>query len=491
MLILNSMTRASPETKLILLLLLVHRQNYGMDAQSKALITSNSVGITRSQINTGYCYLVDEGYLWEVKTVAKCQQTGKRKPESIYGLTAASIELWFQSVNQMMWKDDFFFLLSNKLGGKFQKLANNDVQTTDCLLVLIALLTYANPAKYVCGCDTRILSQMLGLSEVRIRRAILALAKSGMVSIAAQGVGDSKMFGQLAPIYQIHSVPTNMKIISVGVFVHTILIPFKFIDDLSEFYKKMKKNAAKSRLCNAKQDSGLSNEMYYELAKMITGKRIKDSIFHLCLSTIFSLVPWHAEALIALDSQEPKKESLSQLFTALQNQVYYTLAGVLFRNIFAWQEYSQTNFVQDQLSTSDALALMRLQTLDVLTRELSSIIQGLSSQWKVFVEGQGIKQPKLVGYLPDALMNVYPKRDNERTDSQVSTALEDAQKNLSNWRIACVLTAYVPNAEKYDHCAVMKDELWVFNTSISGKRIRHIKRMMCTNGKTVIFDKSG
>ncbi|MBU1309124.1 MAG: hypothetical protein KKE30_06285 [Gammaproteobacteria bacterium] len=291
MLILDSMTRAAPETKLILLLLLVYRQNYGMEAQSKALVTSNTVGLTRNQINTGYCYLVDEGYLWEVKTPSKCQQTGKLRKESIYGLTQASIDLWVQTVNQMMWKDDVFFLISNKLGGQFQKLVINVGQTTDCLLVLIGLLAYANPAKYVCGCEIRVLSQLLGLSEVRIRRAISALAKSGMVSIAAQGVGDSKMFGQLAPIYRIHSFPTNMKQICVGVFVQTNILPYNFIDGLAAFYEKMKMKAAKSRFKYPRQDSCLSDEMYHELSKMLKGKRIQDTIFQICLSTIFLLVP--------------------------------------------------------------------------------------------------------------------------------------------------------------------------------------------------------
>lgn len=491
MLILNSMTRAAPETKLILLLLLVHRQNYGMDAQSKALITSNSVGITRSQINTGYCYLVDEGYLWEVKTVAKCQQTGKRKSESIYGLTAASIELWFQSVNQMMWKDDFFFLLSNKLGGKFQKLANNDVQTTDCLLVLIALLTYANPAKYVCGCDTRILSQVLGLSEIRTRRAISALVKSGMVSIAAQGVGDTKMFGQLAPIYRIHSVPTNIKQVSVGVFVETTLVPFNFINGLAEFYKKMKKNSAKSRFRHSRQVSGLSDEMYYELGKMITGKRIEASIYHLCLSTIFSLVPWYAEVFGVLDSQDATEESANRRDAELLNQIFNLLSLVLFRGPITLPELNQTDFQQEPISTSDYMAQMRQFTLDSLTRELSSTIKGLSRQWRIFVEGQSLKQAKLVGYLPFEALTLIPYKAGDLASAPLPTLPEQTSGDLQNWIVSCLLTAHVPKDEKYDHCAVIYDELWVVNSSISGKRIRHIKRMICTNRKTLVFDKSG
>jgi hypothetical protein len=491
MLILDSMTRAAPETKLILLLLLVHGQNYGMDAQLKALVTSNTVGLTRNQINTGYCYLVDEGYLWEVKTPSKCQQTGKLRKESIYGLTQASIDLWVQTVNQMMWKDDVSFLLSNKLGGSFQKLVNNDGQTTDCLLVLIGLLAYANPAKYVCGCDTRLLSQLLGLSEARIRRAISALAKSDRVSVAAQGVGDSKMFGQLAPIYRIHSVRINMKLINVGVFVETTLMPFNFINDLREFYNKMKKNSAKSRFRHSKQVSILSDEMYYELAKMITGKRIEASIYHLCLSTIFSLVPWHAEVLGVLDSQEATEESTNRSDVELQNQIFDSLSMVLFRGSFALQELNQTNFQQDPISISDYMAQMRQYTLDSLTRELSSIIKGLSKQWIIFIEGQSLKQAKLVGYLPFGTMALIPYKTGDLASAQLPTLPEQATDDLQNGIVSCILTAHVPNDKKYDHCAVMDDELWVVEASISGKRIRHIKRMICANRKTKFFDISG
>lgn len=477
------MTRAAPETRLILILLLVHGQNHGMDAQSKALVISNTVGLTRNQINTGYGYLVDEGYLWEVKTTPKCQQTGKRRKESIYGLTQASVDLWVQTVDQMMWKDDVFFLLSNKLGGQFQKLVKNDGKTTDSLLVLIGLLAYANPAKYVCGCEIRVLSEMLGLSEIRIRRAIFALTKSDMVSVAAQGVGDSVMFGQLAPIYRIHSVPINTKVISVGVFVQTTLFPFKFINDLRDFNKKIKKHGVKLPSRDSERIPSLSYEMYYELAKLITGKRITASIYHLCLSTIFSLVPWHAKLISVFDYEEATLESVNRIDAELKNEIFNSLAMVLVRGPFALQEYRQTNFQQDPISISDYMAQMRRFTLDSLTLELSSIIKGISRQWNIFIEGQSLNQTKLVGYLPFGEMTLIPYKAGDLVSVQLPTLPDQTSGGLQNWIVSCLLTAQVPNDEKYDHCAVMRDELWVVNPSISGKRMRHIKRMSCTNRK--------
>jgi hypothetical protein len=481
------MTNASAETRLILLLLIVHGERCGFVPQSKVVLADNQPQFTNSQINRGYEYLVDEGYLWEIKNITKCPKTNRRKAESLYVLTPSTHELWRQTLNLMLWREDVLSVLrtfSNQLSSPKSQIG----QKTDSLLVLIVLLVNANNARFVLCLENKSIGALLRLSEVRVRRALTELGKSRLISVVAKGLADTKMFGQQAPIYWIQPFCPGNKNIHIGVHVSTYLTPFRFIEKLYKFYKAMKKCPAEHRFRYSKQVSGLSDEMYFELAKLITPKLIAMWLHHVCLSTVFSKVPLYAEVLSSIDTQVTKQECVDyqQARSTLMDQVYDTLGSVLYADNLELHEYS----AQDNQTSVNELTQLRQHTLIALTQELSGVIHDLAKQWRVFVQGQNIREARLIDHQRRGQIAVLPYKTPLPENSIQLGSVDHPTSNLENWLLSCVLTAYVPDRPEYDHCAVLGDELWMVEPSSSVKSVRSIKRLIFKDRGTVIIDKT-
>lgn len=487
MVILNTMTNASAETRLILLLLIVHGERCGFVAQSKVVLADNQPQFTKNQINRGYEYLVDEGYLWEIKNITKCQKTNRRKSEPLYALTPSTFELWRQTLDSMLWQEDVLFLLRT-LSNQPSSPKSQIGQKIDFLLVRIVLLVNANNARFVLSLENRSIGALLGLSEVRVRRALTELVKSRLISVVAKGLADTRMFGQQAPIYWIQPFCPGKKAIHIGVHVSTYLTPFRFVEKLYQFYKTMRNRPANNRFLYSKQVSGLSDEMYFELAKVITPKRIAQWLHHVCLSTVFSKVSLFAEVLRSIDSQVSKQEyaDYQQARSTLMDQVYDTLGSVLYAGHLKLHEYS----TQDSQKSVNELIQLRQHTLTALTQELSDVIHDLAKQWRVFAEGQNIREVRLIDYQRRGLIEVFPYKTQLPESSIPCDTLEHTASNLQNLRFSCVLTAYVPDRPEYDHCAVLGDELWMVDPSAPIKSVRSIKRLIFIDRGKVIIDKT-
>lgn len=481
------MTDASAETRLMLLLLIAHGEWYGFEARSKDFFVDNRLQLTNSQINRGCSYLVDEGYLWEVKSVAKCQKTNRRKSESLYTPTPAALQLWELTKNSMLWLEDVLFVLGN-LGYPISSYKSPIGKTTDTLLVFVALSANANDARFVVSCGNQRIAEMLGLSEIKVRRALAHLAKCQLISVVAKGLGDTIIFGQRAPIYWIQPICPNKKTIHVGVHVTTYLIPFRFIENLYQFYKTMKKRPSENRFKYSKQESGLSDEMYFELAKSITPTKIAIWLHHVCLSTVFSNVPWYAGVLRSIDLLESNEKTANPFDPrdVLKHKVYDILESALYSGNFKLHEYCP----QACQSSLNELTQIRQHIICSLSQELSSVIYGLAKQWRVLADELDIPSARLIDFQRRGQMLVFPDKSPKFESSVSMEHPTNVANHLEDWLISCVLTAYVPNDKKYNHCAVIGDEVWMVGPSKPEKSVRSIKRLICFESDKVIIDET-
>ena len=145
---------------------------------------------------------------------------------------------------------------------------------------------------------------------------------------------------------------------------------------------------------------------------------------------------------------------------------------------------------QDCQSSLNELTQIRQHIIRSLTQELSSVIYGLAKQWRVMVDGLAIPHAKLINFQRRGRMLVFPDKSPKFESSVSADHSTNVANHLEDWTIRCVLTAYVPDDKKYNHCAVIGDEVWMVGPSLLEKSVRSIKRLICFERNRVIIDET-
>jgi hypothetical protein len=456
--VLSSMTNATPETRLMLI---TWAARFGMSFQTGASGELGVSSLSKRHVKEALEYLVREGYFWQARSLSSSELKVKTKDSFDYGLTTECWRLWCESLdNCPVWAMEICHLLANSnLTNSAFRDSSNPMKVS-MLLVWTVLVSKANQAGYVVGFESLELQKILGMPRARINRSILALVKAGFISLAANCVARSVLLDPLKPIYKIHPKRPDKKTIKLGVDISGgNFTPFRFISSLQRFY-----NSARATKKNKLPlgDIPLSYEQYYELSKIFSHKKLATAIHHLCLSTIFSLVPKFADTYSDLRKTNDAALPPRTVIADLRKWVHQALVTHLASDLQDIEDLDSLGICQTTASKNADFELLRRYTLLALNNELVEIIMSLSKRWITWALRCEVTDAKLIGHMPSVLMISNPSA-NEVTDTSDS----EEQRSKDIWlAVYCVLEAYVPNDKKIGDSMVHNGVLYCSKISL-------------------------
>lgn len=482
--LLNSMSGASPETRLVLL---TWAFCLGTDFQSMTRgDLAAALGVSTRHLGVALEYLVREGYLWKIKSPFKRSVGEERKVRFDYGLTPAAWLMGRDWVSaECMWKDEINYVLC--LPQSVDETASEKFAaiTTQMRLVWIALLLSSNEAGYVVGLDSLALSKMLGMTNEQFRRAVQALSRKGIVSVAANQLARTTLFGPMYPIYKLHPQSTKSKVIMLGVALGDMqLDPMRFLSDLTNYYRRAAKGYGKRKL--PIQGSYLLDEQYFELAKYFRNPRLQALVYHACMSIILSVTPSYIANLKTSDSPKEVHQDSPEQATqvnqtrgceeaALSELVKSILVhGVFCQDLMSFAKASDETG-EDKLTNVDEVDILRQFTLSELTREVVNLIQQLSQQWRFFVDCIG-GAVRLLDHQRHYCMRTVLPRQNNLVEEKLETDPRDQEYDKL---VSCVFEVLVPNTKEYGDCMIVGDELFTANSSVTYSKTRKVDRLIC------------
>lgn len=449
--LLHSMTGATPETKLILM---TWASRLGSNFQSgNRSYLARALGVSIRNLDIALEYLLSEGYLWKIKSPLERQKGENARMRFAYGLTTECWRMWCEFHAACAWQNELIFVLNGKT------LADNDSSeksiriTTKMRLVWVVLLTQSNNARFIVGTDDLALCQLMGMTQLELRRAINALVFKGVISIVASGIVRTEMMGYLPPIYKMQMQQLDRKTVRFGVNLSSgLLIPLSCISRLTNFYSRACK-LAKGRYPS--QNSQLTDEQYFELSKLFSCNKLVVWVNHFCLSYIFSLLPVYIST----------QRSGSEVGDGFMSLLHKALSQVFFGAQSTFSDVPNTH--QDKNEHNDVIDKLKQYLLHVLTKESYFIIQELASQWQLFVECMG-EDGRIVDYKQEESMTYI-------NNSQ----LEDKGSNSNfNWMACCVLAVMTPEHDDYSDSMVLGQQLFTSNIKLKHQKVFHVQKLL-------------
>lgn len=449
--ILRSMTGATPETRLVLIIWAARfRTNFQSGTRSDLAL---ALGVSKYHLDRSLGYLVNEGYLWKIKSPIKRPIDEQSKLVLFdYGLTTASWNMWCETVAACAWKDELIYALEAKLDGI----------TINMRLLWISLLMKSNIHGYLMGYDCIELGSMVGMIEVKCRRVIRALMNKKIISMKANAVESTEMLERLPPIYQIHPQRLDCKAVKMAVNLSEgILGSFRFIHKLQTFYRHTSHSEKEIRF--ARHDTMLKDEQYFELSKIFTNKKLVGFVQQLCLLVIFEAASSYNMFLIGPPAPSEGHVPMSHsvwLWQLIRNRLQ---EGLTTKQTLD-NDLNHKNEDESALVQNNEVLLLKHYTFDTLSYEMVSIVEQLAKQWNIFSDIYG-ERGKLAGYEPGYRMVVSINENNVRMTGDSSRSenaqnLETSKDQTDNFSFLNTLIVNVPNEDKYSDCAILGDKLY-------------------------------
>lgn len=454
--LLLSMTNASPAIKLILLTWVTKLgdqfQHGELDALAKAL------GVSKRHLVQALDYLVQEGYLWQVKSTLNSSSGKKSRALFDYALSRECKEIWARCTS-FIWQNELIEVLSKTSFLERISTENPLTINTNTRLIWAVLLLQSNQARYVIGLNTTSIEQITGMSQVAIRRAINWLVAHGVIGIMAKEVNRNKILPDLAPIYKMKGQQSDTKIIKFGISSSEMLsVTFPGIYQLIRASRGLYKFSSRTSTL-------LTEQQYIYLSKIFKNKRFVIWVHHLCISSVLSLVPVYTSKLNG-DNQLSLEEN---------KDIKYQLYDMLTHALFDAQTLPFNNtpklYQCDKELDLDVYA-MQQYLVDALTKDSLFVIQKLSSPWQLFIESVGNK-----GHIVD-----YIAKERIRFTPENELNIEGKSANEIVYKVSpLVLTVMVPNVKNYDNCVEFAHEILTVNTQIQHSKVKHVQHLSIIN----------
>lgn len=473
--LLNTMTGATPETRLIVLAWAAHFDFYFASGTEDVFAALTSLGVSKRHLGIALEYLVREGYLWKTENAVKQTLRGRFQKRFCYGLTQACLSLWHDSLKVSVWAGELCYLLTCNHLVELKRSKKSNVSSLNMRLVWVALVAQVNEAGYVVGCDSQVLSKMLGMTGSQLQLAIEAILQSGAACLVAAKITSSPLFGRILPIYKVFPRRPDKKIIKLAVFLpRDTPKSFRFLRKLYEYQSKVNKRYKGASL--PAQISMSSDEDYFELSKITCSDSLVTTIHYLCLSTLLSLVPSYASALKEYISASSINDGLEAFASLLPTIIRQKLSEVLSVDGSSILEKEFQVDESDEPLAARGSSFLRSYTLEELTAELSGIVTDIAEQWNLYIKSYGVTGARIVDYFPDMEMVSYPSHVSEIDTNDNPSKCAIYRTSLSH-----VFAVQVPNETKYDDCMVMGDVLLTVNSEVSGPQVCHVKEIVCRN----------
>ena len=463
MVILNSMTFASPETRLVLLTWI---SLFGLDPVTDDRdALASALKVTRSQLKVAITYLVQEGFLFKFRSFSRQHSDNKVTRQYSYVLKTECLHEWHKALSLIRCVDEFLYVLQSPSSQWEIATAKPKPFTASKRLVLAILVSQANRAGYVVGFKELRFSEMLGVSLVKLKQTITALSVDGYVSILSKNFENKAMFGHLRSIYKIHPRCPEYKTLKFGLPPMEGGNLINFFSKLRPFYKRAsnQKNQNFSRL----QPSPLPSHYYYQLSKVFWSKKLTLFMSHLCQSIIFSVTSDYAAELV-LGSQASSDITRMTSTDNLMELVRDKLSDELFNCGERALDINTTDLQALEPGSAEAITFLKSYTLEQLSIELASVISKIFKSLRLFIEIYRVPV-QVIGYLPNNQMAVLFKSPEEfAMKAPCKVSIEGRRPNMAT---NLVLTLLVPNQRYLKECMAFKNELFTVESEVKDERI--------------------
>ncbi len=452
MLLLNSMTDAPPQTRLMLITWMAY---FGTNLKSPSKETLVALGFSKSHIAQALEYLVREGFLWKSEHRPIRPLNKKARSHDVYEPTKASLDLWWLSKKSCSWEEDLKHVLGVSVMFDISATAKASLMNNlNARLVLAVLIMKTDQAGYVIGYESQLLAHTLGMTQIALWKVIEKLACLGALSICSRGVEVSSMFGKLPLIFKIHPQRPDRKVINFGFGLHSyVLYPIKFIRDITEFYNLQHINPTGSnrnlaRKIYLKNVYDLNFQDYDDLSKMVNFENLPNFISHLCLSIILRLI-----------SDYPNYSTPGEIPNDFfSNKVRKMLA------ISLSCEHMLENEESDQCSDNEIsepkkqISHLQDYMLNELSKDVVLIISEISKRWHVIMEHDK-SNAQIVGYLPNVSMFYKYPEIAESEKKEQSEIAETPKAHADAFVVHTVLQVQISPNSTLSDCMLFENTL--------------------------------
>ncbi|MGI2101708.1 hypothetical protein ACRN9O_12965 [Shewanella oncorhynchi] len=384
--VLESMTDAPPETRLLLLQWANLQDGLFIGGDIQDL--SKLFKMPKRTITAGLHYLVQEGYMSKFPNLDVSPSPDKPRPRFHFQLT---IEGYRRSQDTLA-ACGFHEELRYVLFATDLKLPRQGIRLQWACLVLLA-----NKAGYAIGYSTETLKKWSGLSDKQLEQNWNFLVKAGAISLVAKEVKNSDFFVALPTMYKIRPRSVALNCVNFGVPVQqNHLQEFNFLRDVISFNHKFQQQQQKQQQIPL-QNSVLDDKSYLAMAKGFLDPRLRVYIHHLCVSTVL-LGLLHEKVLDT--SQDILKNETLQRF--IRSALDYGLCMPESLVVSGADLHSKDCNVQQ--STENDTAHLIDFALKALTDELMFKIAEFAPFLRLFVREYKVS-PNFVGWLPGHSMH--------------------------------------------------------------------------------------
>ncbi|MGI2098410.1 hypothetical protein [Shewanella putrefaciens] len=384
--VLESMTDAPPETRLLLLQWATLQGGLFIGGDIQDL--SKLFKMPKRTITAGLHYLVQEGYMLKFPNLDVSPSSDKPRSRFHFQLT---IEGYRRSQDTLA-ACGFHEELRYVLFGTSLKLPRQGIRLQWACLVLLA-----NKAGYAIGYSTETLKKWSGLSDKQLEQNWNFLVKAGEISLVAKEVKNSDFFVALPTMYKIRPRSVALNCVNFGVPVQqNHLQEFNFLRDVISFNHKFQQQQQKQQQIPL-QNSVLDDKSYLAMAKGFLDPRLRVYIHHLCVSTV--LLGLSHEKVLDTSQDILKNETLQRF---IRSALEYGLCMPESLVISAKGLHSKDCNVQQ--STENDTAHLIDFALKALTDELMFKIAEFAPFLRLFVREYKVS-PNFVGWLPGHSMH--------------------------------------------------------------------------------------
>ncbi|WP_108944161.1 hypothetical protein [Shewanella halifaxensis] len=193
--LLKSMTGASPETRMILLLWIAMRRELYVALPSEY---AKYLGVSKRSLMKAIDYLLSEGYIEEVPGLSRRKG---RKRGSGYDISCTSLQWFEESVNEIFLKDYFYSTLYLNINGDSQKLS------LEPQVLLLVLISTSDQFSRVYNVDYEYISQLTGLKLENIKYNLSTLVNEGFMRSLVVDFKPKGRFSVIDFVYEVMAPP--------------------------------------------------------------------------------------------------------------------------------------------------------------------------------------------------------------------------------------------------------------------------------------------
>ncbi|MGI2091636.1 hypothetical protein ACRN96_03240 [Shewanella oncorhynchi] len=449
--VLESMTDAPPETRLLLLQWANLQDGLFIGGDIQDL--SKLFKMPKRTITAGLHYLVQEGYMSKFPNLDVSPSPDKPRPRFHFQLT---IEGYRRSQDTLA-ACGFHEELRYVLFATDLKLPRQGIRLQWACLVLLA-----NKAGYAIGYSTETLKKWSGLSDKQLEQNWNFLVKAGAISLVAKEVKNSDFFVALPTMYKIRPRSVALNCVNFGVPVQqNHLQEFNFLRDVISFNHKFQQQQQKQQQIPL-QNSVLDDKSYLAMAKGFLDPRLRVYIHHLCVSTVL-LGLLHEKVLDT--SQDILKNETLQRF--IRSALDYGLCMPESLVVSGADLHSKDCNVQQ--STENDTAHLIDFALKALTDELMFKIAEFAPFLRLFVREYKLF-PNFVGWLPGHSMHstrtikfAKVEKKSEQTEPLVGDDLSSEQQSREEREFTTfVLQLWLPTSAKVKDSMALGDQILTY-----------------------------